>query len=144
MFLKATIRPEFRPEDPDPEDLTQIPDENTWIFDEFSKLRDCIANIIKPMDDYIVTYNKYKQEYELDPEKFLSQWADPEDWPDVETLRSDIMFHKAEEKRLQEEIPEEIICSIFKISTGVIRDELAAKHRKIAEEEILLIAKIAE
>jgi hypothetical protein len=54
------------------------------------------------------------------------------------------MFHKAEEKRLQEEIPEEIICSIFKISTKVIRDELAEKHRKIAEEEILLIAKIAD
>jgi dynein heavy chain len=54
------------------------------------------------------------------------------------------VFHLAEEKRLNDEIPEEIICSVFKISTKVIRDELAAKHRKIAEEEIILISKIAE
>jgi hypothetical protein len=60
MHLKATVRPEFRPEEPDQDDLTQIPDENTWVFDEFSKLRDCIANIIEPLDQYIVTYNKYK------------------------------------------------------------------------------------
>jgi hypothetical protein len=59
----------------------------------------------------------------------MSVYADPEDWPEVDVLRSDIIFHRAEEKRLNEVIPEEKIVSIFKISTKVIRDELAAKHR---------------
>jgi len=44
--------------------------------------------------------------------------------------------HQAEEKRLQKEIPEEIICSVFRISTKVIRDMLAAKHKKIADAQI--------
>lgn len=144
MFLKSTHRPDFRPEEPNPEDLKELPNENTWVFDEFNKLRDCIANVIEPMEEYIVTYDKYQKEYDIDPDKYLGQWADPEDWPEVDTLRGDITFHQAEEKRLQKEIPEEIICSIFKISTKVIRDELAAKHKRIAEEEILLIAKIAQ
>lgn len=134
MFLKSTHRPDYRPEEPNPEDLKELPNENTWVFDEFNKLRDRIANIIEPMEKYITTFDKYQKEYELDPDKIMAQWDDPEDWPEVDQLRADIIFHKAEEKRLQGEIPEEITVSIFKISTKVIRDELAAKHKRIAEE----------
>lgn len=144
MFLKATHRPDFRPEEPSPDDLKELPNENTWVFDEFNKLRDRIANIIEPMEKYITTFDKYQKEYELDPEKIMAQWADPDDWPEVDVLRADINFHKQEDKRLQAEIPEEITVSIFKISTKVIRDELAAKHRRIAEEEVVLISKIAQ
>jgi hypothetical protein len=100
MFLKATVRPDFRPQEPDPEDMKEIPDANTWVFDEFTKLRDVITNIIQPLDEYIVTYNKYKSEYEIDPDAIFAKWVDPEDWPDVDTLKNDVMFHQAEEKRL--------------------------------------------
>jgi dynein heavy chain, axonemal len=34
--------------------------------------------------------------------------------------------------------------SVFKVSTKVIRDNLAAKHRKIADEMVELISKIAK
>lgn len=125
MFLKATTRPEYRPEDPNPDDKRELPDENTWVFDEYNKLRDCITQIISPLDDYKETYMKYEQEYKFDPVKEMAQYDDPENWPDVETLKSSIIFHQEEEKRLQAEIPEEIICSVFKISTKVIRDMLA-------------------
>jgi hypothetical protein len=33
MFLKATIRPDFKPDDPDPSDKKNLPDENSWVFD---------------------------------------------------------------------------------------------------------------
>jgi len=46
MFLKSTTRPEYRPEDPNPDDKRELPDENTWVFDEYNKLRDCITQII--------------------------------------------------------------------------------------------------
>jgi hypothetical protein len=54
------------------------------------------------------------------------------------------MAHQEREKELEVEIPEEIICSIFKISTKVIRDTLMAKRRKIANEQIELISKISK
>jgi len=100
MYLKATHRPDFRPEEPNPDDLKELPNENTWVFDEFNKIRDAIANIIEPMEKYLTTYAKYQKEYEIDPDKIMAQWADPEDWPEVEVLKADIIFHKAEEKRL--------------------------------------------
>ena len=63
----------------------------------------------------------------------MKQYEDPENWPEVDVLRSSIIFHRAEEERLQKEIPEEIICSVFKISTKVIRDMLVEKHKKTAD-----------
>ena len=59
MLLKATIRPEYRPEEPNSFDKRELPDENTWIFDEYSKLREIITKIIDPMEAYILTYNRF-------------------------------------------------------------------------------------
>jgi len=59
MYLKATVKPEFRPEEPNPDDPRELPNPNTWVFDEFNKLRDCIADVIEPLDRYIVEYDKY-------------------------------------------------------------------------------------
>lgn len=74
----------------------------------------------------------------------MAVYDDPENWPEVDALRSSILHHQAEEKRLTAEIPEEMTVSIFVISTKVIRDMLAQKHRKIANEQIELIGKIAQ
>jgi hypothetical protein len=144
MFLKSTHRPDYRPEEPNPEDKRELPDENTWVFDEYNKLRDCVTQIIQPLDDYKATYDRFEQEYLFDPVKEMEPFADPENWPEPDELKSSIIFHQKEEKRIQEEIPEEIICSVFKISTKVIRDLLASKHKKIADDKIELIGKIAQ
>lgn len=134
MFLKAVVKPDYRPHDPNPDDQRELPDENTWVFDEYDKLRTVITNIIEPLDQYILTYNRFEDEYKFDPDEEMAKYEDPENWPDVAELKASIIFHQAEEKRIQNEIPEEIICSVFKISTKVIRDMLAAKHKKIALE----------
>lgn len=132
MFLKAIALPDYRPEEPDPSNKSELPDEKTWLFDEYDKLRSCITDIIEPLDNYIKTYAQYEKEYTFDPTTEMAQYEDPENWPDVETLKQSIIFHNKEEKRLNEEIPEEIIVSVFKVSTKVIRDNLAAKHKQIS------------
>ena len=69
---------------------------------------------------------------------------DPADWPEVDQLKASIMGHLDRAKELENEIPEEIVCSIFKIGTKVIRDTLMAKRKKIAKEQIEFISKIAK
>jgi len=93
MFLKSTYRPDYRPEEPNPEDKRELPDENTWVFDEFNTLRDCITKIIEPMKEYKSMYDQYDKEYKFDPDKEMAQYDDPENWPDVETLRGMILHH---------------------------------------------------
>ena len=130
MYFMTTVKPELRPKNPNPNEKWETPDKHLWVYDEYLKLRDCVMKIIDPLDDYIDTYARFQKEYEFDPEKEIASYEDPEEWPKVDVFRSSIIFHKAEEKRLQGEIPEEIIYSVFKIITKVIRDMLAAKHAK--------------
>ena len=50
QYLKATVRPDFRPEELDPDNKKELPDPNTWVFDEYDKLRDCVTKIIDPLE----------------------------------------------------------------------------------------------
>jgi len=34
-YLKSTVRPLYKPEDPDPNDKRALPDPNAWIFDYY-------------------------------------------------------------------------------------------------------------
>ena len=128
IFLSATVRPDFRPLEPNPENKKELPDENTWAFDEYHQLREVITRVIDPLDEYLKTYAGFEKDYLFDPDTVMAPYEDPENWPEVEELRARIVFHQKEEKRLQSEIPEEIVCSIFKITTAAVRDKLAAKH----------------
>ena len=56
QFLKATLRPEYRPEEVDPDNKKDMPDENTWVFDEYDRLRDIITKVIDPLETYCKTY----------------------------------------------------------------------------------------
>ena len=100
--MKATTRPDYRPEEPNPEDKKELPDENTWVFDEYNHLREIITRVIDPLDDYIKTYERFEKEYQFDPVKDMEPYEDPENWPEVDELKGRIIFHRTEEKRLQE------------------------------------------
>ena len=144
-YLKATVIPETRPEEPDPDDPRAMADENAWIYEQKCRLRDTIATIIEPMEEYFKTYAKFEKENDaLSPEKEAAKYEDPDNWPQVDELRAMILGHKGHAKRLMESIPEEKVVSCFKISTKVIRDLMVAKHEKMAADKIELIAKIAK
>ena len=69
-YLKATIKPQFRPVDPDPNDPREMPDPNTWVYDEYDKLYNTILKMLTPMEEYFACYDKYAKENDkLDPEK---------------------------------------------------------------------------
>lgn len=50
MFLKATVRPDLKPDEVDPSDKKAIPDENAWVFDSYSKLEEALEVAIKPLE----------------------------------------------------------------------------------------------
>jgi hypothetical protein len=146
MYLKACVKPLTKPLDPDPESH-EIPDPNAWVYIAYMRLQETISTIIEPLDEYFKTFEKYQKENDtLDPEKVLKEYEemDPSDWPDVPELQGRIKGHLANKVRLMGEIPEEATVSVFKISTFVIRDLLAAKHQQIASGLIELIAKITK
>lgn len=100
MFLKATVRPDLKPDEVDPADKRQIEDENAWVFNSYFKLRDALEESVKPLELYIRTYDKYDKEYKLDPEAVIKKLDDPDNPPDIDFLRRDVLFHQEEAVRL--------------------------------------------
>lgn len=72
-----------------------------------------------------------------------SKDKDEDEEVDIGELKKDIYKHFEEEKRLWSEIPEKIVVSMFEIDCRDMREALSGKHKKIAEEEIEIIAKTA-
>jgi dynein heavy chain len=93
MLLKATVRPDYKPEDIDTNDKKQIPDENAWVFEGFNKMKERLEESIKPLDDYMLTYGKYVNEYKLDPDAVIKKLDDDDNPPEIDFLRKDVIFH---------------------------------------------------
>ena len=93
MFLKSTLRPDLRPDEPDPSDKKALPDENAWVYDAYNIMREKLEEAIKPLDTYINTYGKYDKEYKLDPVAFIKKLDDDDNPPEIDFLKKDVIFH---------------------------------------------------
>lgn len=93
MFLKATVRPDLKPDEVDSSDKKSMPDENSWVFNSYFKLNDALEEAIKPLELYIRTYDKYDKEYKLDPAGVIKKLDDNDNPPEIEFLKKDVMFH---------------------------------------------------
>jgi hypothetical protein len=143
-FLKATVRPLFKPEDPDIKDKKTLPDENAWVYNCYHELTSKFDEAVEPLNAYIKTYSKYDKEYKLDPVATIKKLDDDENPPEIDMLKKDVVFHQKEAERLKTEIPDDIMISIFRVSCKEIRNKLVEKHLKIAKDEVDLIAKRAK
>ena len=143
-FLKATVRPLFKPEDPDVRDKKTLPDENAWVYSNYHELTSKFDEAVEPLNDYIKTYAKYDKEYKLDPAAVIKKLDDDENPPEIDVLKKDVAFHQKEAERLKSEIPDDIVVSIFRVNCKEIRNKLVEKHNRIARDEIDLIAKRAK
>lgn len=122
MYLKVPIKPMWMPEAPDPENKKLLPDENTWVYEEYQRLKDKIAEVIDPLNTYIETFAVFKDEYKLDPAALIAELDDPDNPPDVMQLQKDVFFHRKEVERLKAEIPETAVVSMFLVNCRKIRD----------------------
>lgn len=150
MYLKATARPKTEPLPIDKSDLTQLEDENLWVWEAYKTLRSELMKAIYPMDDFISS--KFLQsmrntEYKLNVDAYIKERdPDPEEGegPDIEELRKDVIFHTEQEKVIKNKIPESVVVSMFQVNCKEFRDQLCKKHSDIAKLEIEIIAKRAK
>lgn len=139
--LKAPHRPKTRPVVPDKKHI--LPDENTWLWNAYQEIKDMLIQSIKPLDEFIQTFNAFEAENQLNPDQYVSSLDDGETKKSVDAIKEDILKHREEEARLLDEIPESIIVSIFQVNCKDIRNLFSGKHTTIIEKEIKLIAQRA-
>jgi hypothetical protein len=56
-------------------------------------MRERLEESIKPLDEYIGTYNKYNAEYKIDPTAYINKLDDDDNPPEIEFLKKDVIFH---------------------------------------------------
>ena len=138
------MKPESMPEEPDRMDKKKIPDENTWVYKEYQRLQSKVYECIDPLEQYIDTFKVYKDEYKLDPDVVIAELADEETQPEPSELRKLVVEHTDQATKLRNEIKDFTVVSMYKVNCRGIRDIIADKHTKIANEIIELISKKAK
>ena len=144
MHLKVPVKPESMPEAPDKEDKKKLPDENTWVYQEYQRLQSKVYECIEPLEQYIATFQVYKDEYKLDKKAVIAELADEETQPEPIELRKLVHEHRQQAAKLRNEIKDFTVVSMFKVNCRGIRDIIADKHTWIADQIIELIAKKAK
>jgi hypothetical protein len=56
-MLKAPLRPQRKPRPVDPNDLSVLPDENTWLWDAYDSLKEALNKAIQPLEAYRQTFS---------------------------------------------------------------------------------------
>jgi len=142
--IKAPIIPQEQPKIPEKSNKRALVDENLWLWDAYQKLIENLERAIKPLEDYVHTFEVFKVENELNPDKHMKVVDDVENPMDPIGLKHDIAKHKKLEEELMNRIPESVNVGMFQINCKDIRNMYAAKYRDIQDKELKLIAQRAK
>jgi hypothetical protein len=52
-MLKAPIRPRQKPSPPDPLKKNVLPDENTWLWENYDSIKQALTESIQPLYEYV-------------------------------------------------------------------------------------------
>lgn len=63
------------------------------MFTAYDSLRSKLEQAIRPLEEYIKTYDKYDKEYKLDPAQYIKKLDDEDNPPEIEFLKKDVTFH---------------------------------------------------
>jgi len=142
-MLKAPLRPLQKPSPVDPNKKSVLPDENTWLWEAYDAIKIALTKSIQPLYEYVQTFSKFKEENELDVNKYIKELDNPDDPIDADGLKADIHRIRELELELQERIPESVTVSIFTVYIKDIRNGYCGKYQQIVEKEIKLISQRA-
>jgi hypothetical protein len=56
-------------------------------------MRNRLEEAIMPLEDYIITYNKYANEYKIDPDSVIKKLDDDDNPAEIDFLRKDVTLH---------------------------------------------------
>ena len=139
--LKAPMIPHSKPEIPEKKHI--LPDENTWLWDCYENILNSLSTGIEPLKQYLDTFGKFKEETQLNPDKYVRGLDDYDNPASVDEIKADIEKHKKESNRILNEIPDNVIVSYFKVNCKDIRKLFSSRHDSIVDKEIKLIAQRA-
>lgn len=96
------MKPRERPMTPDPTSRPmKFPDENKWVWDLLDNLRSKLVEGIKPLDDYIVAFNEFRDVLRMDPDEVIRGIENEDPSWEVDRIVEEIATIKAREEDLR-------------------------------------------
>lgn len=120
-----------------------LPDENTWLWEAFAALKEALTEAVKPLYDYVQTFDQFEEENKLNVDKYVKSLDEGDEPADPEMLRADIFRLRQLEENLKIRIPSSVVVSIFTINCKDVRNIYLVKYQTIVDKEIKLIAQRA-
>ena len=143
-YVKAPVIPHEKPKAPDASNPKMLVDENTWLWEAFENLLENVKRGILPLHSYVDTFAVFKEEFELDPPKYVAALDEGENPITPEELKEDIIRNRQKEEDLKQAIPEHVIVGMFQVNCKDIRNLYSGKYSQIVTKEINLIAEKAK
>ncbi|KAL4427402.1 hypothetical protein ABPG74_009674 [Tetrahymena malaccensis] len=144
-YIRTPMKPRERPITPDMSARPRkFPDENKWIWDLLENLKLQLIEGIKPLDEYLESFNQFKDVLRMDPDEVIRAIeADENNTYDVDKIVEEIQNIKKKEDDLRSKIPLEMHVSFFQIQTNEILGYLCEKYYQLQKNFIEMIAKKA-
>ena len=96
---------------------------------------------IKPLEDYLLVYDKYDSVLKLNAEQYIKDMGkDEESSKTVVQIRDEIYEHMEKEKNMMAQVPDIINVSCFEIHCKEARASLAGKHSEFTKALTEVIA----
>ena len=71
-LIRTPYKPLDKPSDPDPNERPRkYPDENKWIWDMLQDVQQKITLAMKPLDEYMVVFNQFKDILTMNPDEYI-------------------------------------------------------------------------
>lgn len=141
-FILTPVLPKRAPEVPDPRGVPKrYADENKWVWDLREELRAHLERAVRPLTEFRRSFDKYRAVLGIRPEEFVSEIASGENQANLEFIKGQILKWQREERRLKQQIPEEIQVGCFVINCKEVLRILLGKYQEINKKLIEMLAR---
>lgn len=142
--IKAPIIPMEEPKLPNKAKKSERLDDNAWLYYAFDEIMKNLERAIEPLAAYVETFAAFKEQKELEPDKYVADLDEGAEPITPEQLKADIDVQIRLEEELKDKMPTTVVVSMFKINNNDPRDKFAGKYQQIVQKEIQLIAQKAK
>lgn len=142
--IKAPIIPMEEPKPPNKAKKSERLDDNAWLYYAFDEIMKNLERAIEPLAAYVETFAAFKEQNELNQDKYVADLDEGAEPITPEQIRADIDVQIRLEEELKEKMPTTVVVSMFKINNNDPRDKYAGKYQQIVQKEIQLIAQKAK
>ena len=105
-----------------------------WVCDVYDSIRRDLSNVVRPLEQYLATMEKYNSVLELDVDKYVDELKLDE--KSLEQTRRELNSHLEAIELVKKRVPSTAHLGVVVVSCEDVQKRLIAKHQLIIQKEL--------